>query len=130
MNTNTTTYSANLSKRKALDYCLYMLLASYFDKAVCKNKTLENKLYLYYTELSADKQVDMEKRCLKALKKSALAKMPNNYFHQKVEISLVTKAGGETEILLDDGFTVIGVMSTGAPAYKVCTRKVAMAKEA
>lgn len=129
MNKTTTAYGTP-SKRKAFDYCLYMLLASYFDKAVCKNKILENKLYLYYKELSADKQVDMEKRCIKALGKSALAKMPKNYFRQKVEISLATRAGGETEILVDDGIMVIAVIATDGPAPKVCVRKVAMVKEA
>lgn len=57
------------TKQQENAYIIYMMLGSYFDKTVCKTKHLEKILYLYYKELSADKQVARENEVMKELDK-------------------------------------------------------------
>lgn len=57
------------TKQQENAYILYMMLGSFFDRTVCKTKHMEKVLYLYYKELSADKQVARENEVLKELDK-------------------------------------------------------------
>ena len=50
--------------RMALVYAMYMMLTSYFDKAVCKTPLYESKLYLRYMAQKVSDQYQMEDYCL------------------------------------------------------------------
>ena len=43
-------------------YIVYMIVGSYFNKAVCKNQMMENRLYLYYTEMREATQEAKEQK--------------------------------------------------------------------
>ncbi len=113
----------NPAQQKAFDYCTYMMLSSYFDKAICKNKAYESKLFLYYQDLSVSQQIEMECRCLKTLREDVLCKLPKKFFYQMVEIHLVPQPGGGTEIVIFDGINVIGVSTVYGSQPTAYTRK-------
>ncbi|MBQ7774660.1 MAG: hypothetical protein IJ379_06895 [Lachnospiraceae bacterium] len=56
-------------KQQENAYIVYMMLGSFFEKAVCKAKFLEKSLFLYYKDLSAEKQVKREEEILNDLEK-------------------------------------------------------------
>lgn len=57
------------TKQQENTYIVYMMLGSFFNKTICRTKYVEKVLYLYYKELSADKQVSRETDILKELDK-------------------------------------------------------------
>lgn len=57
------------TKQQENAYIIYMMLSSFFQKAVCMTKHLEKTLFLYYKDLSAEKQVNREAEILKELEK-------------------------------------------------------------
>ena len=40
-----------MDKQKAFDYCVYMMLSSYYKKTVCLSDVMETNLFLRYREL-------------------------------------------------------------------------------
>lgn len=63
-----------ISKQKAFDYCIYMMLTGFFRKTVCINPVMEKNLFLYYKDLNDNTAVSMEKEALRILEKEI---MPN-----------------------------------------------------
>ncbi len=45
-------------------YIVYMILGSYFHKVECRNRTMVDRLYLYYMELKDSAQEKKEKRII------------------------------------------------------------------
>ena len=70
----------------AFEYALYMMLGSYFDKAVCKNKLLEKKMYVQYLEQKERNQILMEDICIKYVEKKLIPDFPKKFWEQEVEV--------------------------------------------
>ena len=75
----------NTAKQKALDYIMYMILGSYFTKAVCKSPIREKQLLLYYKDLKPTDQVDLENLCIRYIEKFKNA-VPEDFWKQEMEV--------------------------------------------
>ncbi len=77
-----------ITKQKALDYCMYMILASYFENIVLKSPIQEKNLLLHYKDLKPQEQIDLEEQCIRYLQKVE-KKIPAVIWEQPMEIHLV-----------------------------------------
>lgn len=74
----------------AFEYALYMMLGSYFDKAVCKNRLLEKKMYVQYLEQREKSQLQMENICIRFVEKKLFQELPEELWKQQVEVQIVS----------------------------------------
>lgn len=81
-----------ITKQKALDYCMYMILSSYFEKTVLKSPIQEKNLLLHYKDLKSQDQIDLEDKCIKYLQKVE-KKIPEEVWEQTMEVHLIGRAG-------------------------------------
>lgn len=72
-----------MDKQKAFDYCVYMMLSSYYKKAICLSDILETKLFLHYKELNDKMAESMECEAINVIEKSILPNIPED-IEQKV----------------------------------------------
>lgn len=57
-----------------LNYAIYMIGGSYFEKASCSNTRLETRLRVQYMEQKQEKQAALEEECIKYFEKKAVEK--------------------------------------------------------
>ena len=74
------------NNQTVFEYVIYMMLGSYFDKAVCKNRNLERNLYVQYLEQKERSQIQMENICIKYVEKKMLPHLPEKFWEQEVEV--------------------------------------------
>ena len=77
-----------IEKQHAFDYCMYMMLASYFKKSVCVSRIQEEKLFLYYKELKPQEQIDMEQQCIRLIEKDLMKGIPKKAWNFRIEVHL------------------------------------------
>lgn len=57
-----------VEKRKTVQeemaYIVYMIVGSYFNKAICKNRAMATRLYLYYAEMKEATQEAKEQKVI------------------------------------------------------------------
>lgn len=83
----------------AFEYVMYMMFGSYFDKAVCKNKWQEKKMFVQYLEQKEKKQIQMEDICIRFIERKLMSQLPKELWNQQVEVKIVpTKIKGLREI--------------------------------
>lgn len=99
MYTTNSALQREINKQRALDYCMYMMLSSYFNGSICKSTFLEKRLYLYYKEQKPDKQVEMEKQCIQLIEQELLPRIPGACTESRVQIKL-TQQGEREPVLL------------------------------
>ncbi len=75
----------------AFEYVVYMMVGSYFDKAVCKNKLLEKKMYVQYIEQKERNQIQMEDICIRFIEKELMNHLPEQIWGQQVEVKFRPK---------------------------------------
>lgn len=83
--TTNTTLQKKIDRQRAFDYCMYMMLTSYFQKSICRSKYLEKKLYLYYQEQKQNDQIAMEEQCIRLIEQEILPKVPQKYQMREVD---------------------------------------------
>lgn len=79
------------------DYVLYMIAASYFDGAECRNKLLERSMMLQYKEQKLDTQCRMERICIDYMERLQ-KKFPAKFFRQKMQVCFRRKENGARDI--------------------------------
>ena len=88
------------SKQAAFEYALYMIAASYFDKAVCleaSSQMHEKNLLLQYKEQKQGSQIKLEDICI-AYMDELEKKLPKKMLNQQVEVRFSRTAGKPSEI--------------------------------
>lgn len=70
----------------AFEYALYMMLGSYFDKAICRSKWQERKMFVQYQEQKEKQQYILEDICLRYIEKVLLPNLPKDFWQQEVEV--------------------------------------------
>lgn len=70
----------------AFEYAMYAMLGSYYDKAVCKNKLMEKKMYVQFLEQKERNQVQMEEICIRFIEKKLMPQLPKEFWNQQVEV--------------------------------------------
>lgn len=83
----------------ALTYAMYMMVTSYFDRAVCRTPIYENKLYIRYNAQKTKDQYQMEDCCLRYIQKELLAKYPKRFWNRRVEVRLTPNADGRGDTI-------------------------------
>lgn len=64
-------FSKNIkTKQYETAYIYYMLVGSYFHKAQCRNRSMENLLFMFYKEMPRAKQEKLEAKVIRTLAKS------------------------------------------------------------
>lgn len=99
MYTTNSALQREVNRQRALDYCMYMMLASYFNGSICKSSFLEKRLYLYYKEQKPDNQVEMEKQCIQLIEQEILPQIPQACVDSTVRIKLTQKGDREPVLL-------------------------------
>lgn len=70
----------------AITYVIYMIMGSYFKKAVCKSTMKEKQLKVVYCETKRDTQIKMEERCINYIENRFLDVAPEEIFNDMVEV--------------------------------------------
>lgn len=86
------------NNQRAFEYVLYMIAASYFEKAVCMSKQVEQNFLLQYKEQKVNKQYQMEDICIKFMEE-LVKKVPSDFFGGTVKVKLHRTKSGLTEIM-------------------------------
>jgi len=85
----------------AFEYALYMIAASYFDKAVCTSGFTEKGMLLQYKEQKLDKQYQMEDICIHFMDKFAKS-LPKKFFQQNMQVRLGKRKNAPTKIFFEN----------------------------
>ena len=78
-----------LTKQRAFDYSMYVMLNSYFDKAVCTSDLQRKKLSLAYQELKDEDKDFFDAQSIAIIEKELLPNLPAGFTKQKMQLSLV-----------------------------------------
>lgn len=70
----------------AITYVIYMIMGSYFKKAVCKSTMKEKQLKVVYCETKRDTQIKMEERCINYIENKFIGVAPEEIFDDMVEV--------------------------------------------
>lgn len=88
-----------VDNQSAFEYVLYMMLGSYFKKAVCSNKLFERKLHMQYLQQKEKQQVLMEEICIRLVENELMPQLPEEFWEQKMKVRFVpTSVTGMREI--------------------------------
>lgn len=77
------------SSKRALAYTIYMMLGSYFKKAVCTSTIKEGQLRIAYNEQKKDNQVKYEEYCDRYIEDKIVPDVPEVIFDDMVEVSFI-----------------------------------------
>lgn len=77
------------NNQTAFEYAIYMMVGSYFDKAVCTSNLQEKNMYLQYKEQKRESQYLMEDICLDYLEKNLINLVPSDFWNEKVGVRFV-----------------------------------------
>ena len=74
-------------------YVIYMMLGSYFKKAVCKSPLKEGQLRVSYSSQKRDNQIKAEERCDNYITSKLVPNVPENIFDDMVEVKFSLNNG-------------------------------------
>ena len=74
------------SQQELSAYVIYMILGSYFKKAVCASTIKESQLRLAYLAQKRDNQINMEERCDNYVASRLIPNVPKVIFNDMVEV--------------------------------------------
>lgn len=74
------------SQQELSAYVIYMILGSYFKKAVCVSTIKETQLRLAYLAQKRDNQINMEERCDNYVTSRLIPNVPEIIFNDMVEV--------------------------------------------
>ena len=78
-----------LTKQRAFDYSMYVMLTSYFENAVCISDLQRKKLSLAYQELKDEEKDSFDTQSISVIEKELLPNLPLDFTRQKMKLSLV-----------------------------------------
>lgn len=84
----------------AFEYAIYMMVGSYFKKAVCKNKMLEKSMRIQFLEQKEKKQYEMEDRCIRFIEKKMLPSIPDKFWNEEKEVHFKASEDGKITHIL------------------------------
>ncbi len=76
------------SDQAAFEYVLYMIAASYFEKATCVTDLTERKLLLHYKDQKENAQLNMESYCIRFME-GFEDRLGKNFFAKDVRVRLI-----------------------------------------
>lgn len=83
----------------AFEYAIYMMVSSYFKKAVCANPLFEKKLCVQFHEQKSNNQYRMEEMALSYVKTHLAKEIPSSVWKEEMQVHFIPeKKSGKTEI--------------------------------
>lgn len=92
------------NNNKSIAYAIYMMMGSYFKKAVCKSEILRKNLLLVYAETKRDNQIRLEERCENYIENFIVPNVPDEIFQDMVEVYFVNNKETNTLEVIFVGF--------------------------
>lgn len=80
-------------EQEAMAYTIYMMLGSYFKKAVCNSNIRLGQLKLEYCEQKRDKQIKNEERCDYFIENKMIPNLPEIIFGDMVDVYFIAENG-------------------------------------
>ena len=80
-----------LEKQRAFDYSMYVMLNSYFDKAVCEGSLQKQKLCLAYQELKEEDKQAYDGLSIRVIEEELLPNLPKYFLQQSMKMVMVGK---------------------------------------
>lgn len=68
------------------EYIIYMIMGSYFKKAVCKSEIRLKQLMVSYGETKRDTQIKIEEKCISYIDNEIIGHVPEDIFNDMVEV--------------------------------------------
>ena len=78
-----------IDKQKGFDYCIYVMLSSYYKKAICLSNILETNLLLRYREINKNVVEDVESEAINVIEKFVLPHIPEAIEHKVAKVSIL-----------------------------------------
>ena len=100
-----------LETQRVFDYCLFMMLTSYFKSAVCRNKLMEKKMFLCYKEYNMNRVYQLEELAIRVVEEQVLQYFSAEELEEAVEVWLVPDGSSgciDTLIRTSQGIVEIG----------------------
>lgn len=76
------------SKQEILNYAIYMIGGSYFNKTRFLAPYLEKRLRMKYVETKQDVQCELENKCIEFIEGTLLTKLPKEVWDQDVTVRM------------------------------------------
>ena len=84
-----TTQERIIDKQKAFDYCVYMMLSSYYKKAECLSDIMETNLLLRYRELKDSVAEEMEREAINVIERFVLPNIPEAIEYKEAKVMIL-----------------------------------------
>ena len=78
-----------IDKQKAFDYCVYVMLSSYYKKAECLSDVLETNLLLRFRELKDSVAEDLESEAINVIERFVLPNIPEAIEHKEAKVIIL-----------------------------------------
>lgn len=85
----------NKLNNENLEYTIYMMVGSYFEKASCTNPFVEKRLRAQYWDMKEEKQLQLEDTVLSYVENQLLSELPEDFWNTRVRVRFTT--GGNLE---------------------------------
>lgn len=111
-----TQFEKKQETQRVFDYCLYMMLTSYFKASRCRSRQMEKKLFLDYKEYNLNKVYAMEEAAIKFVEEQVMPIFPKEALNQSVEVRMIPdKEQAVTKLVLRtaDGWYQVGGIYQG-----------------
>lgn len=91
-------------RSKALAYAIFMIVGSYFKKAVPVSDIKEKRLRLYYSEQKRDNQIKMEEQCIKYFENFINDELTEDMLNDMVEVKFIDMSNRDSIKVIFNGF--------------------------
>ena len=99
-------------KQMAMDYTIYMMMGSFFDRTQAASPSREKILRMRYLLLGQKKQVELEEMCERYFEEKILPGLPKEFLEGTALVSRVTsRENGSTAVVFTRGSRQLWVAS-------------------
>lgn len=114
-----------LTKQRAFDYSMFLMLSSYFDKAKCSGELQKKKLHLAYQELKDEDKDTFDAQSIAVIEKELLPNLPKDLVERDMQIVLLgNECNPCTEIRLSDEEYMLRVKAKYAKKNSVLVHEI------
>lgn len=105
------------TRQKENTYMLYMIIGSYFHKCRCKSRIMEEKLFLYYTEMNEKHQGDCEEKIIERVENNLDSRL-SEFSEMNCEVS-ISQTAEQYRLVFYTGFEGVTVCVDGKGQYDI-----------
>lgn len=105
------------NKQQQVTYALYMIISSCFHKSICRSRRLETNLHLYYQDLPAKKQEDLEEKLILDIENKFKDILP--VLEEMNCTATIKQSKGEYHLAFETGFETVSVIVDRKGHYQI-----------